>query len=140
MDTSIWINFERIMVFIRADISKFENIKIITILEEFFEGKLNQQEMLRQIVNIMPQWKNQLLLESKGFCKENEVENSFVLQSLRYVKNSFSKEQLEVAYDLVDMLHAFPGVVLNDEAEGKEAFKKVYLEPVVKRWGLSIYY
>ena len=71
MDTNVWIDFERIMVFIRFNITRKENIEIIDIIKEFFDGNISKQEMLIQIIHIMPEWKNQLIFEEGNNYQDN---------------------------------------------------------------------
>lgn len=138
MDTNVWIDFERIMVFIRFNITRNENIEIIDIIKKFFDGNISKQEMLIQIIHIMPEWENQLILEEGNNYQDNYLECSFIRQSLSCVKDYLLKSEFNVAYDIVDMLHAFPGVILNGDKGEKERFKETYLKPLVRKWNLTL--
>lgn len=138
MDTNVWINFERIMVFIRFNIAKKENIKVVDIMEKFFDKKIRKQKMLSQIAEIMPEWTNQLIFGEGNNYWENSLESSFIRQSLSCVKNNLLNGDFNIAYDIVDMLHAFPGVILSEDKEARRRFEITYLEPLVRKWDISL--
>lgn len=66
------------------------------------------------------------------------MECSFIRQSLSCIKDHLVKSEFNVAYDVVDMLHAFPGVILNKDNGGIERFKETYLKPLVRKWNLTL--
>ena len=52
---------------------------------------------------------------------------------MQYAIESMVKRNFSKAYDIVDMLQAFPGVVLCGEEESKINFEKIYLSPLIDK-------
>ncbi len=123
-----WENFERVMVFVRSDIQDEKNREIIGVCQKMFAKDISGGEMVKNIIQIMPEWANQFLPEVADDRKiENQEAYYFVQKYLWLAKRHLVRKEYAEAYELVDILHAYPGVVLRGDAESQQSFEDIYL-------------
>ena len=137
MKTNDWINIERIMVFVRFNIEDESNIDILNIIESFVNGKITEKNFYHNIIDIREHWRTQLIIcETDDKCINDSEECLFLVKYVQYAIESMVKRNFPKAYDIVDMLQAFPGVVLCGEDESKNNFEKIYLSPLIDKWNV----
>ena len=134
MNKSILINLQRIMVFLRFDIKNKRNNDILCILIQAFDGLISNKEMCDAIVKIMPDWKTQLKYEESEnqFVQEKVIE--FVKKAMQILGDSLSTHEFDIAYDIADILHVLPDIVIQNEKKSLKKYWKVYIEGFNKKW------
>ena len=138
MNKSILINFHRIMVFLRSDIKNKRNNDILYILIQTFDGLINNKEMCDAIVKIMPDWKTQLIREESEniFIQEKVIE--FVKKAMEIARDNLSTNEFDIAYDIADILHVLPDIVIQNEKKGLKKYWTVYIERFNKKWQCDV--
>lgn len=134
MNESTLTNFYRIMVFIRFDIKNEENKDIVCILIQAFDGLINNKEMCDAIVKIMPDWKTQLRYEESEYYFIQKQIIEFAKTALYIMKESLATNAFEIAYDIADLLHVLPDIVLQKKTNQWKSYWKMYVEPFNKKW------
>lgn len=138
MRTNDWINIERIMVFLRFNIKDKTNIDILSIIKSFTNAEITEEKFYTEIIDIRTKWKNQLIKsEINNKMIQDAEECLFLIKFISYAIQSIEENNFCKAYDIIDMLHAFPEVVLNGEDDSKKNFEKVYLLAIIKKWNIS---
>lgn len=138
MRTNDWINIERIMVFLRFNIKDKTNIDILTIIKSFANAEITEEKFYTAIFDIREKWKNQLInSETNNKMIHDAEECLFLIKFISYAIQSIEESNFFKAYDIIDMLHAFPEVVLNGEDDSKKNFERVYLLTIIKKWNIS---
>ena len=134
MNESTLTNFYRIMVFIRFDIKNEENKDIVCILIQAFDGLINNKEMCDAIVKIMPDWKTQLRYEESEYYFIQKQIIEFAKTALYIMKESLATNAFEIAYDIADLLHVLPDIVLQKKTNQWNSYWKMYVDPFNKKW------
>lgn len=134
MNKNVLINFQRIMVFLRADIKNERSNNISYILSQTFDNSLNNKEMCDAIIKIMPDWKTQLQYgESENQVVQEEI-IEFIKQTMQIMGDSLSANEFDFAYDIADILHVLPDIVIRNEKKGLKEYWEVYIEKFNKKW------
>lgn len=108
MCSNFWENMHRVLVFTRADIYKDKNPEIIKDLISQIQEEVTNDELHK---------------EAKDFS----------IRTLQVVYEELVAKNYDVAYDIVDMLHAFPHVVLRNDIKELKRYRKVYVKPLIKK-------
>ena len=134
MNKSVLINLHRIMVFIRFDIKNKRNNDILCILIQSFDGLIDNKDMCDAIVRIMPDWKVQLIREELEdlFIHEKIIE--FVKKAMEIARDNLNTNEFDIAYDIADILHVLPDIVIQNDKKGLKKYWKVYIERFNKKW------
>jgi len=139
MDTDIWRNFKTILVFMRFDIKNDKNAQVAGIIIDVIKNNSTFAQMKKMVTNVMPEWNNQLIAKNS---KEKSINNKkeevlFFIKAMELLKNSFMLHDYEMAYDLADMLHAFPDIVISGQKNSLKNYWRIYVRPVQKKWKLQ---
>lgn len=134
MNENMLINFQRIMVFLRSDIKNKRGKDILCILIRAFDGLINNKEMCDEIVKIMPDWKAQLIYRGYEYHFIQEGIIDFVRIAIQIMGDSLSLNKFDMAYDIADMLHVLPDVVIQKGKKGLKKYWKVYVERFNNKW------
>ncbi len=128
LTTRDWVNFERVMVFVRSDIQDEKNGEIIGVCQKMFAKDISGDEMVERITQLKPEWGKQFLKEVSDDHKiENQEAYYLVQKCLWFVKRHLVRKEYAEAYELVDILHAYPGVVLHGDDESQQSFDDIYM-------------
>ncbi len=128
------------MVYIRKDIKNKANIDIISILLEVFGNNLTNNHMCDNIALINVSWYRQLKHEDKN-CTGNNIEyyNKFIVDTLLFLMDLLSSQQYEMAYQVVDILHILPNVILKRGKKSKKDFWKTFIRPFEKNNNITFF-
>ena len=133
-------NFSIIMVHIRKDIKNKVNIDIISILLEVFGNNLNNNNMCADIASINVSWYRQLKHEDENSITYNvEYYNQFIADTLLFLMYLLSSQQYEMAYQIVDILHILPDVILKKGKKSKKDFWKTFIIPFEENNNISFF-
>ncbi len=86
------------------------------------------------IFYLMPRWKGQLIVE-EGELQElifNSKLKEFTIRALELMKTYIMAQEYELAYELADMLHALPEIVIDKNKKGLKQYWKNYVKPFQK--------
>lgn len=142
MSKNFWINFHRIMVFIRFDIYSAYNYEVINIIIDSIKNRSSNDEMCTNVIRIVPMWKNQLLLKGRGEdCEIQEDKEivKFVVCALENIKDYLINDNYDISYDLLDILQALPDMECYFQKTYLKKYWKIYIKPFEKKWKRSIF-
>lgn len=139
MDKNMLVNFRIVMVFMRSDIRNVENRCIVKILSQAFAGEINNQEMCGALVRSMPGWKTQLRYGEAGEYMFRENITRFVRTALSVMEGHLTANAYEAAYDVADLLHVLPDVVLQENKKQLKRYWKVYVRTYEKKWKCDVF-
>lgn len=134
MNEYMLINFQRIMVFLRCDIKDRRSIDILCILMKAFDGLINNEEMCDEIVKIMPDWKAQLIYARYEYCFIQQEIIEFMKIAVQIMVDSLSSKELDIAYDIADILHVLPDVIIQKDKKGLKKYWETYVERFNDKW------
>lgn len=134
MNENMLNNIQRIMVFLRSDIKNKKNIDIIYILIQAFDGLINNKEMCDEIIKIIPDWKTQLIYEGYEYCFVQKEIIDFVKIAIQIMVDSLRSNKFDIAYDIADILHVLPDVVIQKQKKGLKKYWKTYVERFNNKW------
>ena len=84
----------------------------------------------------MPDWKGQLMDEEDEW-QELALDmqlKEFIIRALELVKKYMLIQEYEIAYDIVDMLHGLPEIIIADNEKGLKQYWKNYVRPFQRKW------
>lgn len=139
VNESMLINFQIVMVFMRSDIKNEENKYILEILIQAFDGKLNNQEMCEALAIRRPDWKTQLKYEENTDHLISEKMTGFVRMALGMMEAYLVTNAFDAAYDIADLLHVLPDVVIQENEKQLKRYWKVYVRPFEKKWKCNVF-
>ena len=90
--------------------------------------------MCHMIFYLIPRWKGQLIVE-EGELQElifNSKLKEFTIRALELMKTYIMAQEYESAYELADMLHALPEIVIDNNKKGLKQYWKNYVKPFQK--------
>lgn len=134
MDENMLTNLQRVMVFLRSDIKSKKNIDILCILIQAFDGLINNKEMYDEIIKIIPDWKTQLIYERYEYCFVQKEIIDFVKIAIQIMVNNLRANKFDIAYDIADILHVLPDVIIQKEKKGLKKYWKTYVERFNNKW------
>ena len=134
MNESMLTNFYIIMVYIRFDIKNKENKDIIYLLNQAVDGLINNKEMCEAIIRIMPDWKEQLKDEGSEYHFIHEKIIEFVKVAMYIMEDRLTMNEYDIAYDIADMLHVLPEIIIQNKKRRLKRYWQVYVENFHKKW------
>jgi len=135
MEEDVWRNLKTIFIFIRFDIKNKKNVQVTDAVIKIIEENCTLEEMCKKILNIMPEWTEQLIIEGnekKLICKKEL--KIFIIRALELMKISIELQNDKMAYDIADMLHALPDIIIANRKNCLKEYWKIYVKPVQKKW------
>jgi len=128
----LWRNMERIFIFIRFDIKNNKNIQLSDAIIEIIKNNTSLVEMCNIVFHIMPEWKGKLITKNSeetvfNYKKDLEL---FIIKGVELMKEGFLIHNYDLAYDIADLLHALPGIVIASYKRNLEDCQKNQ----VKHW------
>ncbi len=142
----VWENLESVFVFIRFEIKNNKNCQVADlgrIMEVIINGIKNHienEQLCDMLVQIMPEWKGRFRtkteVKQEVIC--NEELEQFIVHAVELMKDNLEIQHYDLAYDLADMLHALPNIVLANEKNGLKRYWKIYVIPVQKKWNRKL--
>lgn len=133
MDSNFLLNVQRIMVFMRFNISSPQNTELVDILTNCMNSNCDNCLLVDLISNRQGELREQLLLEEgEGYGTNNNIK-SFLLQMLEFISEGVDTQNYDMAYDIVDMLHVLPDVIIANDRKQLKQYWKIYVKPVLKR-------
>lgn len=141
MTVDMWKNLQRIFVFIRFDIKDKKNSHVIDIVTKVIDNDMTNDEMCKMIVCLMPKWKGQLILKE---CDMQEIMlnrqlKEFIIRALEFMKEHLLYQNYETAYDIADMLHVLPEIVVDNKKKELKLYWKDYVKPFQKKWKCKVF-
>ena len=136
MTVNMWKNLQRIFVFIRFDVKDNNNSYIIDTIIRAVNNNIGNDEMCKMIFYLMPDWKGQLMDEEDEW-QELALDmqlKEFIIRALELVKKYMLIQEYEIAYDIVDMLHGLPEIIIADNEKGLKQYWKNYVRPFQRKW------
>lgn len=125
-------NMHRILVLIRSKIRDEKNVELLETLSISIKNELKNTEMVNLILEIAPEFQKQLLLQDDADFKLTEEAKEYVLQMLCIAQNDLKENKFDDAYEIVDVLHVFPHVIIANNKEQTEEYWRIYVNPVLK--------
>ena len=126
-------NMYRILVFIRADIYHSNNIKFVKVLLFSINEELTNSVMAERIFCISSELKHQLILQDGDICIMSKEAKDFALSSLHILCKELEEKRYDFAYDMADMLHAFPHVIICNDKKQIRNYWRTYVKPIMKK-------
>lgn len=141
MTVDMWKNLQRIFVFIRFDIKDKNNSHVIDIVIKVIDNDMTNDEMCKMIVCLMPKWKGQLILKE---CDMQEIMlnrqlKEFIIRALEFMKEHLLYQNYGTAYDIADMLHVLPEIVVDNKKKELKLYWKDYVKPFQKKWKCKVF-
>ena len=89
----------------------------------------------------MPKWKGQLILKE---CDMQEIMlnrqlKEFIIRALEFMKEHLLHQNYETAYDIADMLHVLPEIVVDNKKKELKLYWKGYVKPFQKKWKCKVF-
>ena len=130
---SFLINLYKAFVFIRSDIQRFENKKIIGALINIFSNSTDYDVYIKA-----------LPIDFSIVSCEIDVEvympesfREIFLYTLKKLNNLLNNMLYEEAYDLVDAVHGLPELIALQRTQNLEDFWDIYIEPIQCKWNIE---
>ena len=92
------------------------------------------------LVQIMPEWKGRFYTKTgvkQEVLYKKELEQ-FIVRAVELMRDNLEIQHYDLAYDLADMLHALPDIVLANGKNGLKNYWKIYVKPVQKKWNCDL--
>lgn len=90
------------------------------------------------IVKIMPDWRARLKYEESEYYFIQKEVIEFMKTAIHIMKDSLNTDRFDIAYDIADMLHVLPDIIIQrNKKQLKRCWRsywKVYVEPLYKKW------
>ena len=133
MCNNFFENMHRILVYVRSEIHNNENIELVRILGLCISNNMPNEEMVKIIIDMYPVLTQQLILPNDEIYGLSAEAKDYVLCALQIISNALEEKDYELDYDMVDVLHVFPHVVIANEKRQIKSYWKVYVKPIIKR-------
>lgn len=135
-----WENLKRVFVFVRFEIKNDKNCQIADAILYGMKNHVTNEELCDMLIQAMPEWKEKFhtKTEIKQEILYNEELEQFIVHAVELMKDHLEIQHYDLAYDLADMLHALPDIVLANEKNGLKNYWKIYVKPVQKKWDLKL--
>ncbi len=133
MCNNFFENMHRILVYVRSDIYNNKNRELVRILSLCISENMQNDEMVRRIIDIYPFLKQQLIIQNDEMYRLNVDAEDYVLCALQIIGNALEEKDYSLAYDMVDALHVFPHVIIANEKKRIKNYWKVFVKPIIKR-------
>lgn len=140
MEEITWKNLERVFVFVRFEIKNDKNCLIADAIIVGIKNHVTNEELCDMLIEAMPEWKGRFHKET-GVKQEvlyNEELEQFIVRAVELMKDNLEIQRYDLAYDLADMLHALPGIILANKKNGLKSYWKIYVKSVQKRWNCEL--
>jgi len=133
-------NFIAIAVYLRNDITNPVNTDIVSAVIKAFEGNISNDEMCSKICEAEPLMAERLEYGQAEYAlsEESRIKYDFICESLKYLYEQLNLRNYDRAYNLADLLHVFPDVMLNDK-NSKKLYWKIYVLGYKKRCNDSFF-
>lgn len=113
---------------IRQDIQNEKNTEYVKILATAFCKGLSNVKMVNGLLNMEPELKRHLLPRNSEIYDVKKEDIAFIENTLYRVQAKLQEKDYKTAYDIVDMLHVFPQVILSGDKKKREEYWKVYVK------------
>lgn len=133
MCNNFWENVYRVLVFIRNDIYNNNNSGLIKMLIDCIGDESLNSEMATVLINNSLMERNQLILQDGEAYKVKKEAKEFVLRVLCMIHKELDEKKYDCAYDMVDMLHVFPQVIIANDKRQIRQYWKIYVKPIMKK-------
>ena len=130
-------NMYKIFVLIRFDIKNKNNVELLELLSTGINKDTDNAEMMDSVLEIIPEFKQQLVLQNGEPFGLNGGVKEFMLSALHIARKGLEEKEYELAYDVIDMLHVFPRIVMTDDVRQVKEYWKVYVNPVIEKRNLK---
>lgn len=137
MSNNLLFNIQRILVFVRFDIKNPVNIQFIDAIIACLNTNIENEGLVNLIVNIEKKLKEQLVLERDIEIEYQDNSIKFMLQILEIIRGALKEKNYIMAYDMVDMLHIFPEIIITNQKKGIRSYWKRCVNPILKKWKVS---
>lgn len=131
------LNLEKIFIYIRYDLERIENrniiLCVINIINEF---ECDNNELCKQIKSLSLELGKCIILSNKIDIKiaNRMVYGQFLIDTLNFFLRLLNDNEYEKSYDVIDILHAVPNVIIVNEKKSKRLFYKTYIKRFSKKW------
>jgi hypothetical protein len=100
-------------------------------------NEITNFEMVKLLLQVQPNFSEQLIIKDGEECEVSEELKKFFVIILNHIMEQLKEENYDMVYDLVDMLHVFPDVIIEDKRKGKKDYWKLFVKPIIKKWDIS---
>lgn len=130
---------------IRGNIKDPENVyildSVLTLLKNPNKIISNNQirNILRNIQNLSERW--EFVKYDNYYVRtiifKNEKTQIFLFENLSCLKLLLISQRFKQAFDLADILHILPDLIVENKGEIPKDFYKIFLNPYLKKWKLK---
>ena len=149
MDKNTLINYHRILVFIRYDIKRRVNEKIVDLLLSSLHEHINNSDFVVEMHKMMmtkgiryifmtnDESFNLLISDTddNAVVEREDAIRNILLYSMTKIKMLLKIKAYDEAYDIIDAIHALPEIFANGRVTNLFDYWKIYIEPVRLTWG-----
>ena len=131
------LNLEKIFIYVRYDLERIENKNIILcVINVINEFECNNDELYKQIKKLSLELSKCIILSHENEIKivNRMVYGQFLIDSLDFFLKLLNDNEYEKAYDVIDILHAVPNVIIINEKKSKRLFYKTYIKKFSRKW------
>ena len=129
MNRCILENLKRIMILLRSDIRNRRGRELVHLFRQAFQSQMSNGELCGEMMEMMPEWCSWLSCGETPARDEVWVQEelaAFISQALEVMEETLHADEFEMAYDLADMLHVVPDVIVkNDKMSMKKLLEKI---------------
>lgn len=134
MDNNALINIHMLLINIRFKITDTFNVKIIENIIRCLNCTLNNVEFVKLITEVDSKLLQQLVMEDGDKIKIFNSYKVFMVDMLEITIDELYKNNYDLAYDIIDMLHVLPEIMLSEDRRAIRRYYKFYVKPIVKKW------
>ncbi len=143
MNRCILENLKRIMILLRSDIRNRRGRELVHLFRQAFQSQMSNGELCGEMMEMMPEWCSWLSCGETPARDEVWVQEelaAFISQALEVMEETLHADEFEMAYDLADMLHVVPDVIVKNDKMSMKSYWKRFVVPFHKKWNCNIFH
>ncbi len=141
MDNIFLHNIEIIFVYIRSDINKESNKEMSSLIIRALETSMSNSIFCQNVEKFDTFVYGQLDKNDSNsvILTGKESDCNILIKMIQYFQDLLVAAKYELAYELADIIHAFPNIIMNDCKKSGKQFWKIYLLPFRKKYNNNFF-
>ena len=123
---------------IRSDIKADNNIFVIEQMINCINIKADNTTLVYLLIG-KANYINQLILKNGKIVHDDNNISEFIVMILNMAKLSIEKQEYELAYDCIDLVHFLPELIIDYNRLNLKRYRKVHIKKFSKKWTRDIY-
>lgn len=139
MTEYFWVNFHRIMIFVRFNVYDINNIEIVNCLIETLYYNYSNDEMCNILIQIQPSLDKWLMNGDSKYENSFSRFSEFIISALLLLKKSLVKSEYGMAFDICDMLQGLPEYDYCYDVLNLKTYWNIYVKMFNRKWKTKIF-